>query len=449
MQENYKNLTSYSIYKKAIWLFLILLIFEGAIRKWFLPSLSLPLLVIRDPIVVWLVIVGFNKGWLKNFIVPTIMVVSTLSLLATLLFGHQNLYTALFGWRIYFFYFPFIFVMGRVLTREDVLKFGKFLLYLSIPMTILIVIQFYSPQSAWVNRGVGGDIEGAGMGGALGYYRPPGTFSFISGFTSLQLLVSCFLVYFIIENKKLLRKYQINNWSLALILFCFLVTIPYSISRTHFFQTIVIIFITMLSLALTTKFKALFKLIGVGVIVLLFIGSFSFMDKGIEVFNVRFEDASESEGGLKGTIGDRYFGSILRGFDNDFPFWGYGIGYGSNVGAKFLNQKDMYSKFNSDQEWVKVLAESGIVLGFLIMLMRTYITFVFFLMSIKLLLKNHLYLPLFLSAAIFIMLLMGTLNPVTHTGFAVFIAGLALAFIQNNEKTVIYQRLSRFKKTTC
>jgi hypothetical protein len=30
-------------------------------------------------------------------------------------------------------------------------------LWIAIPMAILIALQFHSPQSAWVNRGVGGE----------------------------------------------------------------------------------------------------------------------------------------------------------------------------------------------------------------------------------------------------------------------------------------------------
>ena len=143
----------YDLYRKVIWIYLFLLIFEGALRKWFLPSLATPLLIIRDPIAIWLTIVGWQKGWLNNAYVRAMMIVSTLSFFLTLVVGHHNLFVALFGWRIYFFHFPMIFVMGKVLSRTDLLKMGQFLLWLSIPMTVLIVIQFYSPPTAWVNLG--------------------------------------------------------------------------------------------------------------------------------------------------------------------------------------------------------------------------------------------------------------------------------------------------------
>ncbi len=36
--------------KKLFWAYFLLLIFEGALRKWILPQFSAPLLLVRDPI---------------------------------------------------------------------------------------------------------------------------------------------------------------------------------------------------------------------------------------------------------------------------------------------------------------------------------------------------------------------------------------------------------------
>ena len=63
-------------------------------------------------------------------------------------------------------------------------------------MTLLIALQFYSPQSAWVNRGIGGDIKGGGFTGALGYFRPPGTFSFTTGVSQFFSFTAAFIIFF-------------------------------------------------------------------------------------------------------------------------------------------------------------------------------------------------------------------------------------------------------------
>ena len=244
--ENFLNLRKltagepYALYRKAIWVYLFLLIFEGALRKWVLPQLATPLLLVRDPIVIWLYFVALQKGWLRNTYVQLMCFVSSVSLIITLIAGHQNLIVGLFGWRIYFFHFPMIFIMAKLLSRRDILKMGKFLLYMSIPMTILIVMQFYAPQSAWVNMGVGGEGT-AGFQGAMGYMRPPGTFSFTAGYVCYQGIVGCFLLYYLVENNSLAKNLQIPRRTLFIMLACYIVAIPTSISRTNLFQTIVFV----------------------------------------------------------------------------------------------------------------------------------------------------------------------------------------------------------------
>ena len=163
-------------------------------RKWILPSLATPLLLVRDPIAIWLVIEGWKKGWINVFYAKAMMAVATLSFIITLLFGHQNILVALYGWRIYFFHFPMIFIIGKILTRDDILRICRFFLYISIPMTVLVVIQFYSPPAAWVNIGVGGEGT-AGFGAVGNFMLPPGVFSFTAGYVAFQGIVVCILLY--------------------------------------------------------------------------------------------------------------------------------------------------------------------------------------------------------------------------------------------------------------
>ena len=54
--------TDYAFIKKLIWAYFFLLLFEGALRKWFLPSLSQGLLIIRDPLVIWIYYLSYIKG---------------------------------------------------------------------------------------------------------------------------------------------------------------------------------------------------------------------------------------------------------------------------------------------------------------------------------------------------------------------------------------------------
>ncbi|MFT3919795.1 hypothetical protein [Cloacibacterium sp.] len=422
-------------YKKAIWLYVILLIFEGALRKWILPFLDTPLLLVREPIVLWLFWEGLKRGWLKNWLSISIMSISTLSFLLSLPALHQTIPTAMFGWRIYFVHIPFIFIAAKILQRDDVLKIGRFLLYLLIPMTLLMVLQFYSPQSAWVNRGVGNNIEGAGFDGLMGFFRPPGTFSFTSGLILYLQISGSFLFYFLINNKNLIKNLQIKPILLYTMLGCYAITIPTSISRTHLFQTLILILFLFIGVIFSQNKKIIKQFsafLPISLILLIGLLVSGLANESIEVLTTRFENASDAEGGLKGTLGERYFGSFIRAFsDPDIPLFGNGLGLGTNIGAKLAGGTDgMFSFFNGEEEWVRITNESGIILGVFIILYRLLVAIKFSFAGFRKLIYQHDLLPWMLIPAFALNFINGSLGIPTNLGFIVLAAFLYLASLK-------------------
>lgn len=433
---NYLNINKltagepYTLYRKAIWVYLFLLIFEGALRKWLLPSLATPLLLVRDPIAIWLTWIGWQKGWLNNGYARAMMIVSTLSFFLSLVWGHHNLFVALFGWRIYFFHFPIIFVMGKVLSRTDLLKMGRFILWVSIPMTVLIVVQFYSPQTAWVNLGVGGEGT-AGFAGAMGYMRPPGTFSFTSGYVAFQALVGCILLYFLVMNNTLQDKYRFSNTILIIFAGCYLLTIPMSISRTHFFQTCVFLLLLGVAVVRQEKLKErFFKFVLVACVAGILLSMIGIADTGIDAFTARFEGANKAEGGMKGVVGNRYVGGLLEGLIGfNIPVVGYGIGLGTNVGARLMGG-NMYSfGFNAEVEWGRIVGECGMIIGWVIIGIRLFLSLKLWKLAYKCLIKRYDLLPWMLSAGMMLTVPQGQWSVPTNLGFCILFGGFTLAAI--------------------
>lgn len=438
--ENYLNLRKltegepYAKYRMAIWLYLFLLIFEGAIRKWILPGLATPLLVVRDPIVIWLYCVALQKGWLENTYVKVMCFISTVSLILTLVIGHQNLLVAIFGWRIYFFHFPMIFIMAELLSRRDILKMGKFILYVSIPMTILIVLQFKSPQTAWVNMGVGGEGS-AGFQGAMGYMRPPGTFSFTAGYVCYQAIVGCYLLYFLFENKLLPKELQISQLALYIMLACYLIAIPTSISRTNFFQTLVFLFFLFIAALRKNSLKGKFlNFVIIGIVVISTMLSFGIGNDAIAAFSERFVTANKTEGGMEGVVGDRYAGGLFAAFtDFNIPFFGYGLGLGTNVGAKLMGG-DMYSfGFNGEVEWTRIVGECGHIIGWSIIFLRLIFSIDVFKKSYRSLVDNEDLLPWMLCAGMLLTVPQGQWAIPTNLGFSILSGGLTLAAVKGRD----------------
>src|SRR5690349_18450877 len=83
--------------KIAVWLYFLLTIFEGALRKWVFPSLSNPLLIIRDPIAIYIILVARAKGLYSfNPYSFWMVLVTCVAVVTAVTMGHGNIYVALY-----------------------------------------------------------------------------------------------------------------------------------------------------------------------------------------------------------------------------------------------------------------------------------------------------------------------------------------------------------------
>lgn len=414
--------------KSAIWLYFLLLIFEGALRKWVLPALSTPLLVIRDPIAIWIFLKARQKGYLKFSPLSFLMVLSGfISFVLALTAGHGNLFVAIFGARIYIIQFPLIFAIGQILDHQDVVKIGKALLWISFPMTILIGLQFFSPQFAWVNRGVGGDTAGGGFSGALGYFRPPGTFSFTTGVVQFYGLLAAFIFYF------WLHPHYTNKIVLMASTGCLLAAIPFSISRSLFFEVFISLVFSVISAWKRPKYVG--SMIGAGIIVfaiLLLLQDQPFFATSTAAFTERFNNANLAEGGVNGVFLDRFLGGMIIAIQNapNTPFFGFGIGMGTNVGSQLLTGG--MSFLIAEQEWGRIIGEQGLLFGFMVIIVRVVTAIKLSRESIRHLKTTDALSWMILSFS-FILLLQAQWGQPTALGFSVLSSGLVVAAMNEPE----------------
>jgi len=416
--------------KTGIWIYFLLIIFEGALRKWILPGLAAPLLIVRDPIALWLVIVAWKRGLLSfNIYITITSIISVIALFTAMFWGHGNLWVAIFGVRTLLLHFTLIFVIGNLFTRDDVLKVGKFLVWLTLPMTVLILMQFYSPQGAWVNRGVGGDIAGGGFSGALGFFRPPATFSFTNGTSLYYSLAACFILYFWFDRTSYIKKNLLIFASIAL-----LMSIPLSISRTLLFSVIISAFFLLFAiLKKKGSVKQLILIIVVLVSIAAILSQLKVFQTATGAFSERFTTASTSEGGLQGTLVNRFLGGLVGAIanSNELPFWGYGVGMGTNVGSILLTGKRQF--LVAEGEWSRLIGELGILMGLIIIFVRLRVTLKLFLGTFKGLSVDIL--PWVLMSSIVITLPQAQWGQPTALGFSVFVAGITIAALRTVKNT--------------
>ncbi|HWA86657.1 MAG TPA: hypothetical protein VG710_10570, partial [Opitutus sp.] len=177
-------------------------------------------------------------------------------------------------------------------------------------------------------------------------------------------------------------------------------------------------------------FRVLFVLGAVGLAVS-FLPIFS---QGREAFMARWETAAVgSQGDAWGSIYDR----IVNGFTEPFkwaaeaPFFGHGIGVGSNVGARLLAGRLGF--LLAEDEWGKIFLELGPLLGGAFIVFRLALTGMLALKSLNALLVQRDFLPLVIFAACGFPVALAQWAPPTILGFAVIGSGLLLASL--NEDT--------------
>jgi hypothetical protein len=421
-----------------LWSYFWLLIFEGALRKWILPELSAPLLMIRDPFAIVAIVLALPylvKGVWRAW-VGLLWAVAILAVLFAVTVGHGDMITAVYGARILFFHLPLIFVFPLVFTRDDVWSFAKAALLTTIPMTVLIGLQYSLPQSHFLNVAPGGEGS-AGFGAVLGKFRPPGTFSFINGLTHFYALTCCLCLGWLIGGPRPLPKWI---WaSVTGLIFA----LPISISRTLLFNySLTSVFAVAASIR---SGKALGNLLvyGAAIVVAVSLASQSalFQD-ALKAFSVRWEQANEVEGGeegVRGVLEHRVGGNFLGGaaFAGETPILGKGIGLGTNVGAtRFKGKKAFLVAENS---WPATIGEMGPLLGAILLGWRVMLAFKMVNLGWKASGRINSLPLLIASAAVPNILLTPTAQP-TGLGFIVLSCGLMLAACNLTKPEVLKRR---------
>jgi len=417
--------------RKLLWLYFWLLIFEGALRKWILPGLSSPLLLVRDPVALLALLWGWpllRKHQWRQWIEPLQWLGATAFLLA-ITAGHGDIPTAAYGARILVLQLPLIFLYAAVFDRSDVIRFAWALAWLSIPMTLLIVAQSNSPSSHFLNVAPGGEGT-AVFSGAFDRFRPPGTFSFINGISSFYSLAASAL--FILVYGATLK--QRGRQFTVLVGVALVVALPVSISRSLLFGYLQVLAALIAALAISrtrltpiiSGLLALVLAIGIGSNVPAF-------QETLEAYNARWEGAAAAEDGgdtrLVGAVGvfqNRFLGGFTAPLINlgNYSFLGSGIGISTNFGAQRLTGSRTF--LVGEGGWEASLGEMGLPLGLIFLIWRLALGIWMLRMSLhQASLGNRL--PLMLLGSSFVVVINGPLSQPTGLGFIVVSAGLTLA----------------------
>jgi hypothetical protein len=190
-------------WRKGIEAVMVLLVVEGALRKWVFPGSQQLVYFAKD-----ILLLGCYAGYLldqraRRFRVPLPPVIAVL-LAAAAAWGAleifnpnlPNILVGVLGFKAYFLYVPLLFVLPACYADDrSVSIFLRRYALLAIPVGLLAVMQFARPSSSAFNayaRG-GGDDPYVSTFGSSEFVRVTGTFSYITGFTT-YLLASAILL---------------------------------------------------------------------------------------------------------------------------------------------------------------------------------------------------------------------------------------------------------------
>ena len=180
----------------------VLLVFEGALRKWAFPWAEAQIYLVKDAILL-AAYLGFILDGRRKLPAEKGIGLITIVLVVSFLWGVIEVYNpnspsilvGLMGLKTYFLYAPVAFILPYAIkSREHLLVLIRRYLIMAIPVAVLGFIQIMGgPESSlnvYVNRSEDAPAMLAHFGSTYDFIRTSGTFSYISGYTAFLTFVA-------------------------------------------------------------------------------------------------------------------------------------------------------------------------------------------------------------------------------------------------------------------
>ncbi len=362
-----------------IWVFIILTISEGILRKWLFPSLSTPLMASKDLFSAIIVVLGYKYGFVRSKWADLSVILGCMTFITTMYFGHQNILVAIWGCKILWFGIPLCYVIRNVFKPQDIAKVMTGTLVLTIINAVVMLFQFTSPAGTWINKLPAGEtvkenllsLSAADSAGAI---RPSGIFAHTTQISLFCPFALGLILFYLFRNKNLPDLYKAPQWLVLASLIAFVLVTICSVSRTIVFSSIAITLFILFFL-FKNRPSHILKLLLVAPVLGFILYQVPLIYKGVNNMANRFESASSSTN--SSAAGDFYrriveynVNALIDPRDfkgNPPPFLGHGQGLSTQVGGHLKGVGQNSSGF-SLAEWdlLRIMLESGLILGWLI-----------------------------------------------------------------------------------
>lgn len=422
---------------KAFLIILLIIILEGAIRKWILSSVGIPLMALRDLIIIIFIAIGIKKRYLNfrntsEFILLIWSFVVFIWSYIHFMIGLIPMQVMFLTFHFWILYIWFAVLMFRTLTDYDIKIILKLLIFSIVPMVILAVTQFLSPVESFINKQVD-SLDGEGVFLlAAGIVRATGTFSFTMGYTTYLALLSPLVLWMMSSGSHFIK----NELLRKIIIILFFLGVIVSGSRGAIFLTFGMFGFYLVVLLISGGFK---KIKTQTIVASLFLLStlvyfaYPFLELAYEANSLRMESASEQEN-VSQRIVDTFIGN-QETWDN-FSLLGKGIGGGSSAARSFM-QTSEENFIMGEMEIDRILTEAGI-LGILFVFLKIFISIFGITKSYTILIKEKNTLPFLFWIYLTVQLLTtSTTGQITVHAFTILSLAIGLVLIRPN----IYKNL--------
>lgn len=375
---------------------MMIIILEGAFRKWLSSSLTIPLVLGRDMVAVYIIFYAFAHGRMRRngtFVLLAWSCCVAMWGMLQLMLGESAPGVLLIGLRFWLLYVWFAYAASVCMSEYDYRVAVKVLLWTLLLMGPLVILQHFSPAGARINTEIDTE-EGDIFTVSRGIVRTTGTFSFTVGYTAFVALCSP-LVLLMLESRKRTPKQRLFA---VLVLGAFMAGTIVSGSRGTILLSGAILGLYLLGSVVLAPGKRKGIALFATIFIVLTLGLFLYLFQGaVEVTQERFEVASQSEDFVE-RFANTFIGEPQ--IYERFHWLGYGIGLGSNL-ATYVQSGDRTFFSLAETEPGRILLEGGL-LGYVFIALKVSVGFVGTIKSVAQAFKTRTMFPVLLWLTLFI-----------------------------------------------
>lgn len=431
-----------------------LVILEGVLRKWLLPSYEQYLFFITVPFVLAAYWTAFqHRRWPRSTAPMSAyyLLVIAVTMLVPIQFivgeyGSPYLLLAAYGWINYFLYIPLAFLIAEQFRREDLRRLFRHTVWLAVAAAPIVVLQFNSVPESVINVGFGSSSANQfeGLSSALGYTRPQGFFT--SSLGQQQFVAASAAV--VVANLLQSSRDRLLSASLLWMGVIAVVTMTaFSQSRGLLFSVGLILVAAIVAGVLTGKRRLILNAAVWPVALTAAVAVMwpLLLPTSFEVFSARWTGAWQSETNVfqYGIFGRMFWGfSSFVPYLSETPVSGYLLGLGGNASSQltWVQMPQAYYDWNGYGGWAEQaldrhIIELGPMLGIVFIAFRVWLTAWSGLRAVRATQRGRDPLPLVLFGYVGIVLLYGLITADgTVNGYTWMFLGLCLAAAKNAER---------------